>query len=697
MGAVALFALLLAGLLDEITGKDFSFTLLYLVPISIAVWFVGPSLALVLCFLAAASGMVVELVDKAPFPAALWNAGIRFGVYLVVYLLLSYLREHKAAGILAPQTRKLIAMAACITSLPLVAAGFIQYGTTVKASLDGTSAASHNRLADQSPLAELAFLLQQSLRSSRPLLLGSRDPSGPSCIQISHTSDIKGVMPENQGDLDGGPGTSMAVLYFYDRQGIKSPLEDFKWHQSRLRNYLENNIAVGDKAEEVARASAEKASLFLDAADSWSASPADVSAIGFTKQDDWPSYCLAALNKAIREQDLSATKYWAAELAAATFWLEDLLRWRSFLYKNQLAALNFQARCESLFVAAEHEHLDYKPETTMSQFPAGLLGLNGKGNYYEVERQAEQLFSVPAERLLAIEENKPVTPNVLWVPPTSREVFLRLRSALSANNQNTWDLAARTPYQHGYLVNILFRARTAKLVDDLTAVLKTLDARNPHANINELMGVLMYRGHSFAGLEWGDRFQPQLTAAAANIKTSETDLAALQDAWAWTNHFYQSPAEYGVTFTLRDSLEQKKLDCVRATDMIAAIFRNAGRARLGHVRWCCETSGHSVAAYLGSDNAQTKPLLADGLIPPHKPDIWPDCYFRGHAWPPGLEANKPPYAMELYLRGIDSYVWAQGYIVRGPNAGWLITTSIPYSTQYSADSNKKVYEGPYPE
>ena len=28
-------------------------------------------------------------------------------------------------------------------------------------------------------------------------------------------------MPENKGDLDGGPGTSMAVLYFYDRQGIQ--------------------------------------------------------------------------------------------------------------------------------------------------------------------------------------------------------------------------------------------------------------------------------------------------------------------------------------------------------------------------------------------------------------------------------------------------------------------------------------------
>ena len=53
--------------------------------------------------------------------------------------------------------------------------------------------------------------------------------------------------------------------------------------------------------------------------------------------------------------------------------------------------------------------------------------------------------------------------------------------------------------------------------------------------------------------------------------------------------------------------------------------------------------------------------------------------------------------MELYVRGIDSYVWAQGYIVRGPNAGWLTTASIPYSKHFLAPSQQKVFEGPYTE
>jgi hypothetical protein len=208
----------------------------------------------------------------------------------------------------------------------------------------------------------------------------------------------------------------------------------------------------------------------------------------------------------------------------------------------------------------------------------------------------------------------------------------------------------------------------------------------------------MYRGHSFAGIEWGDRFQPQLMEAAASIDPTASDVNALEAAWGWTNRFYKSPAEYGVTFTLRDALDQRKLDCVRATDMIAAIFRNAGRTGMGHVRWCSETGGHSVATYMGLLNEGTNRILvADGLTVPHEPETWPNCYFQGHAWPPGLENNKPPYAMELYVRGIDSYVWLQGYIVRGPNAGWLTTTSIPYSKHFVTPSQQKVFEGPYPE
>jgi hypothetical protein len=698
MGGVALLSLAAVGLCDYLTGKAFSFTLLYLAPICIAIWFIGNVPGLLFCFLAVIGAMIGELSDRASLPGALWNAGIRLGVYFVFYSLVSHLRDNQPTGKLQIRSRKWLAIGALVPCLMLIAAAVVQRLDRANGARYGADGLwSSNWTDEERPLASLASLVEQTLKLTRPLLLGSRDPNGPSCVQVSRSGDVKGVMPENRGDLDGGPGTSMAVLYFFDRQAIKSPMEDYKWHQTRLRTYLENNITLGAPTEELTRELAERTLKLSEGADTWASIPAAFAPIEFTRRDNWPSYCFSELNAAVRMNNLAGVRHWARELAAASFWLDDLLRWRRFLYQNHLAALNFQAQCESLFVAAEKERLDYKPDSTMSQFPAGVLGLNGKGNLYEIERQAERLFSMPADRLVEIASNKHLTPNSVWVPPAARDVFLQLRGSLSEDNQKTWDSAAHTPYQHGYLVNLLFRARTAELIDEMAAVLKNFDARNPHATVNELMGVMMYRGHSFAGIEWGDRFQPQLTEAAAKIAPSETDLEALHDAWAWTNRFYMSPASYGVTYTLRDALEQKKLDCVRATDMIAAIFRNAGRTHLGHVRWCCETGGHSVAAYMGMLDTGGKPLLVDGLTAPREPEVWPDCYFRGHAWPAGLEKNKPPYAMELYVRGLDSYVWLQGYIVRGPHAGSLSTAEIPYSRHFQRESTEQVYSGPYPQ
>ena len=55
---------------------------------------------------------------------------------------------------------------------------------------------------------------------------------------------------------------------------------------------------------------------------------------------------------------------------------------------------------------------------------------------------------------------------------------------------------------------MLYRCTQANTTDDLAETLKKLDARLPHATVGELISVLMYRGHSFAGLEWSDRFRP---------------------------------------------------------------------------------------------------------------------------------------------------------------------------------------------
>src|SRR5262245_31344841 len=62
-----------------------------------------------------------------------------------------------------------------------------------------------------SPLEHMAALVGNAMSCSRPVLLGSRDPKGPSCVKISRSGDVVGTMPDTPGDLNGGPGTTFAT------------------------------------------------------------------------------------------------------------------------------------------------------------------------------------------------------------------------------------------------------------------------------------------------------------------------------------------------------------------------------------------------------------------------------------------------------------------------------------------------------
>src|SRR3712207_6852879 len=76
-------------------------------------------------------------------------------------------------------------------------------------------------------------------------------------------------------------------------------------------------------------------------------------------------------------------------------------------------------------------------------------------------------------------------------------------------------------------------------------------------------------------------------------------------------------------------------------------------------------------------------------------------YWRD--WSSGVcSSDLNPYCYELYVRGLDSYVWSEGYIARGPRAGTLTTAAVPYlpgrdAAAPAAPASRKVYDGPYPQ
>src|SRR5580765_3115728 len=83
-GLLSMILLGAIGFLDFATGSRTSFTLLYLLPISTAKWFIGRRAALICCFGAAAIGFTATMAGDSPsLPTELWNSAMRLGVFLV--------------------------------------------------------------------------------------------------------------------------------------------------------------------------------------------------------------------------------------------------------------------------------------------------------------------------------------------------------------------------------------------------------------------------------------------------------------------------------------------------------------------------------------------------------------------------------------------------------------------------------------
>ena len=716
--AGSILVLLAAFCFDYLTAWSVSATLPYLFAVALAAWFVGPVTGIIFTVSATVGSTLLSIIQSEPLPTLLWNGGVKFGIFLAFCVLIDHVRVSRTGSI---AFGKMLKAAACGLAVAGAASaiGFaarkhhqLTINSTVPALLAsdesplGASVTAHPdiRLATTTvttapttapitSLTAMADVLKSSLNASRPVLLGSRDPNGPSCVTVVLTGQTVGKVPDNSGDWDGGPGTKLATIFILDRQNIDSAAADFNWHQTRFRTVLKNQDISNQPALDAAEDFEIRASAFSEAARQWTSIPAELDATEFEARDNWPSLCLASLNSAVKAHDLAGVQHWSQELATAAASLRDLHRWLKFLGENEVAALDFQAKCAPLFTNSDVAAVKYDRQSTLSNFPGGLLSLHGGANYYEVERQAEGLFKAPPSEWA--DSKFDPTSNAGWVLPAIRDSYLKMESMLSEKNLQTWRKAARLPYERTYIFDMLDRARQSGATDQLAESLHRFNAAHSEATVGELMGELMYRGHSFAGLEWADRFQPVLLKAALDIHGS--DLEAFNQAVTWTNNFYKEPdSVYGLTFTLRDALDYKKLDCVRSTDMIASLLRNSGHTRFGHIRWCAGTAGHSVAAFMGRSNDKPDIVIGDGLNPSSTVEHWPSAYFTEHAWPAGMEKNPNPYAVELYLRGLDNYIWSEGYIISGPNAGELVKTGIPYSTYRQQSADEKIFSGPYP-
>ncbi|HVT88426.1 MAG TPA: hypothetical protein VHD56_06205, partial [Tepidisphaeraceae bacterium] len=479
------------GWLDYFVGPGVSVLPFYLIAIALAAWGLGSGMAIFICSCATLLSLIVRLETRSTPVADLWNAGMRFGVYLSFALVVGHLRSHNRDFPIFGLVRRAIGVS-LVAAIVLMGVGIaIQRSSpgSSPARTDGSSHVALARSADKPaeepllPLAKLATHLPVALHDSRAVLLGSRDPNGPSCVAVLLTGDVKETLPANPGDLDGGPGTKKSVLLFFDRGEVKSPLQDYRWQQSRMKKFLENEVAQNRDARVSIHEqflAAERLAQELGSSVAW---PPDILPANFDNHDDWPSYCLWRIDRAAQAKDLSEARHWSRELSGALFSLDDLHSWLDFLCNNELQGLAFASQCRSLFIDGGEPSPDYNTNLNISLYPAGVLVLNGLSNYYEVERQAETIYAWPTDQTGTMPFDQHLTSASLWLPPNLRECYLKLQQVLSPQNQRQWEQAAHTPYEHGYLVNMLYHAWRSDSAEHLSRVLQRFNDNHPDSNL----------------------------------------------------------------------------------------------------------------------------------------------------------------------------------------------------------------------
>ena len=684
---------------DFVAVPRLSLGLFYVLPVTLATSFLGMPAGSMVALLSTAARLLSGLNEGLTPMVAGWNAGMLLGMLSTFTMLVhAMLRQDRRLSIV--RILMIGTAVGSVAAFGLAVAGSVQASTfqrvlTAIHPSPALSPSTAHLATALPPIATLDSLQQHALHSlpmSRAILLGSRNAAGQSCIQPVPAGSLADHVPPDMGDFNGGPGTTITVLLTPGRQSLQTASDDLDWHQSRLRQFLANQDRFNEPAQRAAEQFHAVSRALADQLAASNSFPVHVRPVAYADETTWPGFCLCRLNEAVRNRDLGASKRWSMELATATFWLADLHRWLDLLVDNYATALDFQRACPEPFRAADAGGKRYDIFSSISALPAGMLTLHGRANFLEVERQAERVFHMPPDRLEAIRDDRYTSDESIAVPPARRDIYTTFASCLSPANRRTLAAAARTPYECSFLINMLFRMESSDVVTQECEALRRFDRLTPNATVEQLMGVLFYRGHSFSGLEWGDRFQPYLIEEAADLpgKSAEAFRAACRKAHALADR----GGQYGPTLTLRDAFNRGVFDCIRTTDLAITLFRNSGRSGVGHVRWTAGTDAHAVAAHWGA--ARDSGVLVIDPMALDEEGRWPELYFRGAVWPESLPGRPQPYAVEFYVRGLDNYIWAEGYSVRGHRAGTLVSHAIPYLKGFDTTDERQAYPGPYP-
>jgi diguanylate cyclase (GGDEF)-like protein len=94
--AAGLILIVGIGIIDYLTGYEISFSLFYLIPITLIAWFAGRRFGMIASIISASILLLAEYLARQPYSHTaiyFWNSTVRAGFFIIVTLLLARLNE----------------------------------------------------------------------------------------------------------------------------------------------------------------------------------------------------------------------------------------------------------------------------------------------------------------------------------------------------------------------------------------------------------------------------------------------------------------------------------------------------------------------------------------------------------------------------------------------------------------------------
>lgn len=90
--SISIILVFMLGFIDYITGVEFSFSIFYLLPISLVSWHIGKKAGIIISILSATMWFLADFIGEHIYSSTLfliWNTFMRLGVFIIISLLIS--------------------------------------------------------------------------------------------------------------------------------------------------------------------------------------------------------------------------------------------------------------------------------------------------------------------------------------------------------------------------------------------------------------------------------------------------------------------------------------------------------------------------------------------------------------------------------------------------------------------------------